>query len=94
MSRTPLSPRVTMLLKNSRQALDCRLVYAFVPRESLDSAVRQRAERIAAAIVDSVAHTMRLEAQGEEIGDRQRQIAEEVEEILRRRPGELWEESR
>jgi predicted DNA-binding mobile mystery protein A len=50
-------------LRRAAEALDCALVYALVPRTSLDSTVNRRARKIAARDLQRVAHTMKLEAQ-------------------------------
>lgn len=45
-------------------AMNCDLVYVFVPREgTLEAAVRKKAERVAEEELRSVAHSMALEAQ-------------------------------
>lgn len=60
--------RVTLdSLEQVAQAMDCKLIYAIVPRESgetLQDIINRRAVEAAKAIVKDVAHTMRLEAQG------------------------------
>lgn len=50
-------------LRKAGQAMDCELVYALVPRGTLESRVRTRAASIAAAEIASVAHSMALEKQ-------------------------------
>ncbi len=50
-------------LRRAAEALDCTLVYALVPRTSLDSTVNQRARKIAIRDLQRVAHTMKLEGQ-------------------------------
>jgi hypothetical protein len=45
------------------EALDGRIVVAFVPNETLERTVQRQAERKAIAHRDRVVHTMRLEAQ-------------------------------
>src|SRR4051812_2500394 len=50
-------------LRRAAEALDCTLVYALVPNDSLEGAVRARARRIALRELGRVAHTMKLEAQ-------------------------------
>ena len=51
-------------LERAANALDCDLVYALVPRRSLDEQVRAQAERVVARDFPSVANSMRLEDQG------------------------------
>jgi predicted DNA-binding mobile mystery protein A len=50
-------------LRRAAEALDCTLVYALVPNDSLEGAVRARARKIALRDLARVAHTMKLEAQ-------------------------------
>lgn len=50
-------------LRRAAEALDCTLVYALVPNDSLEGAVRARARKIALRDLGRVAHTMKLEAQ-------------------------------
>ena len=54
-------------LHRAAEALDCTLVYALVPKTSLEGAVQARARRIALKDLRRVAHTMKLENQG--VGD-------------------------
>jgi len=51
-------------LERAANALDCDLVYALVPRRSLDEQVRAQAERVVARDFPAVANSMRLEDQG------------------------------
>lgn len=50
-------------LRRAAEALDCTLVYALVPKDSLEGAVRARARKIALRDLGRVSHTMKLEAQ-------------------------------
>lgn len=50
-------------LRRAAEALDCQLVYALVPKTSLEHAVRSRARQIATKDLQRVAQTMKLEAQ-------------------------------
>lgn len=50
-------------LRRVTDALDCDLVYALVPRTSLDAAVQEQGLRAAARRLASVAHHTRLEDQ-------------------------------
>lgn len=51
-------------LRRVADALGCELVYALIPRRSLDETLRGRAREIALAELRSVEHTMALEDQG------------------------------
>src|SRR3954451_6151618 len=50
-------------LRRAANALDCDLVYALVPRTSLDDTVTAQARRKAAEHLAPIAHSMRLEDQ-------------------------------
>lgn len=77
-------------LRKAAEALDCRLVYAFVPNEgSLRDIVRRQALRKARDIVDPVDHSMMLEAQ--DVGDRQEKTAQIADELVRNPAISLWD---
>ena len=77
-------------LRRAAEALDCTLVYALVPKTSLDDAVKNRARKIAMRELKRVAHTMKLEAQ--EIGeaDLDERIEAYTREVIKKR--DLWNE--
>lgn len=76
-------------LRRAAEAMDCTLVYAFVPRDSLEQTVTRRAEYIWAELQRRADQTMRLEEQesGWSESSRQRQL----DEIIRSRT--LWSHS-
>ncbi len=69
-------------------AMDCTLVYALVPRTTLDATVRAQARRVAAASVGYAGRTMALEAQ--DVDEEHRREAEErfAEDLIA--GGDLW----
>lgn len=76
-------------LERVAAALNCRLIYALVPNEPLESMVRERALQMAAQQLRAVEHSMRLENQ--EVDDdsaRDEQLATLLSEIDMRR---LWD---
>ncbi|GLR45624.1 transcriptional regulator [Mesorhizobium amorphae] len=77
-------------LRRAAEAMDCTLVYALVPNNSLENAVHQRARKIAIRALQRVAHTMRLEAQ--ETGDAgiEARIEAYIRDVLKDR--DLWKE--
>ena len=77
-------------LRRAAEALDCRLVYALVPKTSLDDAVRRRARRIAVRDLQRVAHTMKLEAQATGDAGMEARIEAYVRDVINRR--DLWKE--
>lgn len=50
-------------LRRAAEAMDCTLVYAIVPRRSLDEIVRRRAEQVLETQLGHASHTMALEDQ-------------------------------
>lgn len=77
-------------LRRAAEALDCRLVYAFVPRESLDEMVMARARAVADKKLSRVDHTMRLENQSidsQELSN----AREELARTLAEKPRRLWD---
>lgn len=51
-------------LRKAARAMDCDLVYAIVPKDSLESVLNRRALAAARRTMMAVDHTMRLEDQG------------------------------
>lgn len=79
-------------LRRAAEAMDCTLVYAFVPRASLEGIVRRRAEEILNELQQHVDQTMRLEEQEAEWSESARQ--RQLEEIIRSRNlwSHMWDE--
>ncbi len=78
-------------LRKAAEALDCTLVYAFVPNSSLEAVVQTRARGIATKELVHIGHTMDLEAQSLSKANREVQIDEYIREHLSER--DLWERS-
>jgi predicted DNA-binding mobile mystery protein A len=74
-------------LKRAAEALDCTLVYALVPKTSLENTVRNRARQIATAALTRVSHTMRLEDQDTGSGEPDARIEDYIRHIKDR---DLW----
>lgn len=75
-------------LRRAADALDCDLVYALVPRRSLESAVQDRARRKASVALAPVTHSMLLEDQQVMPDAMQAQLDEQTVRLVDR-PG-LW----
>ena len=75
-------------LSRAAEALDCTLVYALVPKTSLEGAVQTRARRMALRDLKRVSHTMKLEDQG--VGDAhlEERIAAYIRDVIKDR--DLW----
>jgi predicted DNA-binding mobile mystery protein A len=79
-------------LRRAAAALDCQLVYAVVPNDSLEQMFRRRAGAKAAGQMARVNHTMGLEAQGLNQRDQSREYARLFEAFLAGDPRRLWDE--
>jgi len=79
-------------LEKAANAMDCRLVYALVPRKPLEESVIERAERLAKKRLESTRHSMALEAQGIEPADEQEQLKRMVQSLLDKTGSGLWED--
>ena len=77
-------------LEKAAHALDCRLVYALVPRRPLDELVTERATRLARKRMASTRHSMALEAQSVEQADEQEQLRRIIERLVEKAGPEIW----
>jgi predicted DNA-binding mobile mystery protein A len=75
-------------LRRAAEALDCRLVYALVPNQSLEETVDRRARELAAEELGRVRNTMALEDQAVDAGDDDWLVDELVDELKKSR--RLW----
>lgn len=78
-------------LRRLADALECDLVYALIPRLSLQAIREDRASEIAADLVCRISRSLELEAQGVAVAKRQQQIEELTTEILAHRSRTLWD---
>ncbi len=74
-------------LNRVAEALGCTLVYALVPKTTLEETVRSRARRLAMRDLKRVAHTMKLEDQAVDANLDER-IEAYIRDVLKDR--ELW----
>ena len=77
-------------LRKAAGAMNCDLVYAIVPRDSLADMLSAQARRRAASEVDRAAHTMRLESQQTGAGEVEELIRERADQLLRGSRRALW----
>lgn len=80
--REPKKKVTLELLERAAAAMDCKLVYAIIPRESgatLEEIIERRALEAASKILRAVGHTMSLEAQG----TTEKELKKEIERIAR-----------
>lgn len=92
--REPLKKVTLDSLEQIANAMDCKLVYALVPKdpkETLDDIIRRKALVAAEKILAQVSHSMRLEAQGTD----RRQINDEISrvagELIESHDPRIWE---
>ena len=79
-------------LRRAAEALDCRLVYALVPNDSLESVVRRQAVRQAARRLGRVNVSQALEASAVVNRSLERQIEDLATELTVERPRTLWDD--
>jgi predicted DNA-binding mobile mystery protein A len=79
-------------LEEIAQALNCKLVYGFVPIEPLEDVMEKQARAVAKKQIELVNHSMKLEQQGLSSNQLQQQEDELVEELLSGNPKKLWSE--
>jgi predicted DNA-binding mobile mystery protein A len=77
-------------LKNVAEVLDCHLVYSFVPKESLEKTIRNRAHACAVKQLARTSHTMDLEKQSVDKNWLEGQLSDLTEALLRQSWRHLW----
>lgn len=90
LEKSEIDETVTLAsLRRAAEALDCALVYSFVPKKSLQNTVKDRARLVAGQLIGKVDHTMSLEAQNldklaldEEVEDLAMHIIREKQRLL------------
>jgi len=79
-------------LSEVAEALDCRFVYAIVPKDgSLEKLIDKRAIQVAEEIVMRTSHTMKLEDQENTEERIKKAIKDRAEEIKNELPKYLWD---
>lgn len=79
-------------LERAAQAMDCKLVYSFVPRKPLNELIEGRARLIARERLKRTGHTMALEAQSVQEDDEQEQLDYLVRKIIEKAGSDLWKD--
>ncbi len=79
-------------LAKAAHALDCRLVYALVPREPLSETILKRAKRKARSKLASTGHSMALEAQSVEPEAEAEHLQRLTHRLLDKAGSDLWDE--
>lgn len=91
LEKNEASGRITLAtLKRAAEALDCTLVYALVPNQSLDAMVEEAARSAAKKELAAAFHTMELEAQDLRDADKREMVEELAAEIAKAGGKRLW----
>ena len=80
-------------LERAANAMDCRLVYAFVPREPLEQLVETRARALAKQHLRATTHSMALENQRVESDAEREQLERLTRTLMERSAARLWDEA-
>lgn len=73
------------------QAMNCKLVYCFVPLEPLTKQLEKQARIVAKRQIRSINHSMKLEEQGLNPKQLQQQEDDLIKELLSGNPKNLWD---
>jgi predicted DNA-binding mobile mystery protein A len=79
-------------LTRAANALNCQLVYALVPRTSLEEMTEGRAVALANKRFERTSHTMALEAQSVDNEDEREQVMAMARRLIEESGAVLWEE--
>lgn len=79
-------------LERAAQALNCRLVYALVPRMPFESLAEDRARSLAKKRLRAASHSMALEDQRVDQVDEQEHLERLVQKLLDQSGSALWED--
>ncbi len=91
--KAELSGAITLKsLQRAARALDCRVVYALVPKTTLETLVTERATTVAERRIKLTSHNMGLEAQSVDEDDEREQLRELVKRLVDQSAPALWED--
>ena len=79
-------------LRKTAAAMDCELIYVFVPKSSLEDIIHQQARRVAKQQLKRVSHSMLLEQQALTTKQQKEQLEELIKELLQLPLKNLWNE--
>jgi len=93
MERMEIDDRITLKqLRRVAEELDCELVYALVPRTSIQKMIRERADFKAKKIIEAANQHMILESQQLDKSSLNEQLDLETKHLIQDMPRDLWEE--
>jgi predicted DNA-binding mobile mystery protein A len=91
MEQAELQKAITLnTLNEVANNLNCDLIYAFIPRNSIKNILKYRAQKIALQKIAQVSHNMSLEKQSLTKKQQQEQYQLLVKELLDGNPKHLW----
>lgn len=77
-------------LEKAAAAMNAKLVYAIVPRQSLTETIGAQARSVAERELDRIAHSMHLEDQGVASAEHASQVRERQDELLATWSRQIW----
>jgi predicted DNA-binding mobile mystery protein A len=77
-------------LERAANAMDCKLVYALVPKNPLQEVVEDRARALANKQMKITGHNMALESQSVLVEDEEEQLEIMVRKIIEKAGSNLW----
>jgi len=77
-------------LQKIAQGLDMEFVYGFVPKNTLETLVREQARKIAGEKMKRLSHTMRLEQQELPEKEKESAVKDMIDKILIAEPKDFW----
>jgi len=90
LERSEASGSITLnTLRKAAAAMDCDVLYAIVPRTSLEDILIRRADEKARAMLNRVGHSMELEAQPVDPAQSHQRVQDLVQ-VLLANPKALW----
>jgi len=93
MERMEMEDRITLKqLRRVAEAFNCDLVYALVPRQSVETMIREQARKKAQNLVKKTDTQMKLESQQLSNEQLQKQIEFEAQSLVKEMPRDLWED--
>jgi predicted DNA-binding mobile mystery protein A len=78
-------------LKEAANSMGCDLYYAIVPRDNIDSIIKERAKRHAVNILKNADIQMQLEEQATTTEQIEHQVNKVTEDLIRNMPEWFWE---
>lgn len=90
-----ISGKVTLQsLESAAEAMDCDLVYSFVPRQGLQKALETQAKKVAQKIVADTEHSMGLEQQSTSSIAQKNLLEDIVRELIRKEDRRIWKKEK